>query len=335
MRYLFIVSFLYISSLPAQAMNRWAPSENLDYPETIRSNRVVGTAENFSDYQGTDFSLSTENIHYLKTNPLQFIDSKEIQVGSGDGNVLLVKDNIEMVEMSQMKILYPENSKTSLVTFHVFPCVAITAYNKTHKIIGMAHIPGSTRDNLLNFEENPMKKPSTMGNEKIEDRILSTAIDQFLAKVNHTAHKDDLHIQLFGGHKNRELLLKTAQYITDFNYSINIQDIHWAHEGYREKHFQMNTLTSFDILMKNDGQVHIIKDNALFVEKFIDSLDSLENETLKQGGYPWLLDEWKKEESTLMDKYLNSVTDPGYYKKFDQFKNLYIQTVGEEENIIS
>lgn len=162
-----------------------------------------------------------------------------------------------------------------------------------------------------------------------------TAIEQFLTKVTHTADKDEVHIQLFGGYKNRELLLKTAQHITDLNYSINIQDIHWAHSGFRENHFQKNTLLSFDILMKNDGQVHIIKDNSLFVEKFINSLDSLENETLKRQGYPWLLSEWKKEESNLMDKYLNSVDDSAYYKKLDQFKNLYIQTVGEEEIIIS
>lgn len=330
MRSLFIVYFLsLICILPSHASNRWALSENLAYPENFKA-CVKSTPDDYVRYVGQEFCLNTENIHYLNSAPLYFLSPESILDCSTDKDAFVLKNHIEMVEMSEMKILSPGEDKTALLTLHVFPCVVITAFNKAQNRIGMAHIAGTTRDNLLNFEKNPLNTASKAGYEKIEDGILGTAIDQFLSKVTQTAQKDEIHIQLFGGYKNRELLLKTAQKVTDCNYSIFDRDIHWAHSGCREKEFQKDTLVSFDILMGQDGQVHIIKENSHLVDQFMKSLKSLENTTLKQSGYPWLFSEWNCEDSTLMDRYLDSVTDPDHFKKFYQFEKLYLQVVGQE-----
>ncbi len=338
-------TFSFSSLCLAGGENRWKSPERLDYPEEISVPKASGRRTDFPEYTGGNLCLSSHNLPYLVASPLKFRDPDEVVLNESSATShFSFKEHIDVVSMSEMKILGPEDSKTALMTLHVFPCVAITAFNKANKRMGMAHIPGTDRDRLLNFDKNPLTEPSTETHLKVDKSVIEIGLRNFLSNIKLEQKEEDVKIKIFGGSNNRELLLIITDIIAELGYPIHVQHIHWGNYNDRRNKPSINHMAVFDILMEKNGKVFVLKKKVGEIADALGAAEVTQPEEILNPFHTisaemnkrWVertIRQWKSQDADLNDKYLESIKEPReHQKKYDQFKRLYL-TIGQEETV--
>ncbi|MCA9507008.1 MAG: hypothetical protein KC505_01125 [Myxococcales bacterium] len=184
------------------------------------------------------------------------------------------KDEIEFVEMSEIKVLKPGNifGKSSLVTTHVIPCVVITAHNKRNNYIGLAHMPGSPIDLKLKEGVNPLSSYwENTDFERIKENLLKKSIKYFLQMLtDDNIENSDMLINIFGGALNRLLLIQIINFLDKFQIKVDINCIHpgkFLSNEERIKFSFENDRLRQNIEINSGGEVFLLKHHSVLNKK--------------------------------------------------------------------
>lgn len=164
--------------------------------------------------------LCNHNLKYLKFPYKKFKASSDlIQIDnipywSGEMNHVRKNnydDTVEVVDMGEMKILEPDAYQKTLITFRVYPCVAVTMYNPHTRFIGLAHLQGG-----------PVGERIGLPDDLLENSLISF-VEKFGIKEEHTK---DVQVNLFGGCGYPDMLIKIINFFQERGFTINASNIH-------------------------------------------------------------------------------------------------------------
>lgn len=265
--------------------------------------------------------LSTDNIYKLIPKRLPIKNSKDLFEKDNK-----LKKEIAFADMSDMVIIEEGSLKTSIMTPHVYPCVAVLAYNLVSKKAGIAHIPG------MADEERSLKKMHPIA--------LQRGVNDFLQSITYKDNTNDeeLHklkqstiIHLIGGYKNRYLLLSLVKEISEtMGYPLDAENIFYGGKEsikYDDDNvkFDDHIINKFNLEITLNGEIFILQDKKLIEKNY--------NLPLSQIKYLW-----SSGANTIdgFNEYLEN-KDPSRGYRINQFSILTMKTYqqnGKKEKFI-